>query len=519
MTTAIQTDTQATRPARLRNRDKLNSVDFSWFIVRTLPHQEEKLAGMLRLHQAKTDNILEVYCPTHTTVSVVRNGRDVKAPLFAGHVFVLSTQQALVDFIDRCYPEGVVLHERRKEKGKKAGLWTIPESQMRAFMDFNENYADQVIVLEKPFSDYAFNPKTNEPNEIIKVVDGPLKGREGYLTRFRRDKRLVFNMKSLDSDKYFAVSIPNIWSLQVVRLHNAENDRQTIGTLKERAVDLLVGMIQGCGYGDRTLPLLYEITDYLAATPTLLGLCQELFKNGDCELSRRIARLGTSDAELVLNLVRYEKSNPGYVRENWQNLVIRPFLTPTSGIEFDEGKDEGRIIHKDFTEIISKVSITELAYYPSKEKEETLTTTYFTHIGVIKNNDNSFTLFANWDSFLKEYFRTEGNANLRLVQGTTQIVNDEETDGCKAEKLVQSFRNYAPTLYGVLTDDSSQVRAVMDFKVGADKLNVLAVTTVSDTGKAKDELIQTCISICKEINTTTHLAVWRRYLRSVWLHV
>lgn len=153
MTTAIQTDTQATRPARLRNRDKLNSVDFSWFIVRTLPHQEEKLAGILRLHQAKTDNILEVYCPTHTTVSVVRNGRDVKAPLFAGHVFVLSTQQALVDFIDRCYPEGVVLYERRKEKGKKAGLWTIPESQMRAFMDFNENYADQVIVLEKPFSD------------------------------------------------------------------------------------------------------------------------------------------------------------------------------------------------------------------------------------------------------------------------------------------------------------------------------------------------------------------------------
>lgn len=265
--------------------------------------------------------------------------------------------------------------------------------------------------------------------------------------------------------------------------------------------------------------LLYEITDYLAATPTLLGLCQELFKNGDCELSRRITRLGTSDAELVLNLVRYEKSNPGYVRENWQNLVIRPFLTPTSGIDFDEGKDEGRIIHKDFTEIISKVSITELAYYPSKEKEETLTTTYFTHIGVIKNNDNSFTLFANWDSFLKEYFRTEGNANLRLVQGITQIVNDEETDGCKAEKLVQSFRNYAPTLYGVLTDDSSKVRAVMDFKVGADKLNVLAVTTVSETGKAKDELIQTCISICKEINTTTHLAVWRRYLRSVWLHV
>lgn len=513
-----QSDTASTNVPMSRYRDKLNSVDFKWFVVRSLPHQERKLTELLLSYMAGNKNMLEVYSPTHTTASVGNREKDARVPLFAGFVFVLSTQQVVVDFIDRFYPEGAVLYDHSKWHGGKPRFLTIPEEQMRFFKDFNENFADKVIVLERPYSDYAFNPKTNEPNEIVKVVDGPLKGCEGYLTRFRRDKRLVFNMKSLDSDKYFAVSIPNIWSLQVVRLHNAENDRQTIGTLKERAVDLLVGMMQGCGYGDRTLPLLYEITDYLAATPTLLGLCQELFKNGDCELSRRIARLGTSDAELVLNLVRYEKSNPGYVRENWQNLVIRPFLTPTSGIEFDEGKDEGLIIHKDFTEIISKVSITELAYYPSKEKEETLTTTYFTHIGVIKNNDNSFTLFANWDSFLKEYFRTEGNANLRLVQGTTQIVNDEETDGCKAEKLVQSFRNYAPTLYGVLTDDSSKVRAVMDFKVGADKLNVLAVTTVSDTGKAKDELIQTCISICKEINTTTHLAVWRRYLRSVWLH-
>ena len=64
---------------------------------------------------------------------------------------------------------------------------TIPEEQMRFFKDFNENYAEHVIVLEKPYSDYAFNPKTNEPNEIVKVLDGPLKGREGYLTRFHRN--------------------------------------------------------------------------------------------------------------------------------------------------------------------------------------------------------------------------------------------------------------------------------------------------------------------------------------------
>ena len=522
MTTAIRTDTQATRPARLRNRDKLNSVDFSWFIVRTLPHQEEKLAGMLRLHQAKTDNILEVYCPTHTTVSVVRNGRDVKAPLFAGHVFVLSTQQALVDFIDRCYPEGVVLHERRKEKGKKAGLWTIPESQMRAFMDFNENYADQVIVLEKPFSDYAFNPKTNEPNEIIKVVDGPLKGREGYLTRFRRDKRLVFNMKLFDSDKYYAVSIPNIWSLHVVRLHNAENDRQTAGTMNERAVDLLAGIIQGCGYGRRTLPLLYDIISYLTATPTLVGLCQKLFRQGDVELSRRMAQLGTKDAALIINLIRYEQDNPGYVQANWQKLLLRPFLTPSPGAVFEDGCGELTVSHEAFTEIITKVSITEQAYYPSRGKEETLSTTYFAHTGMVRNAGNGFTLFANWDRFLGEYFNTGGKANERLVSGTVKCKTDEAYEKDGREKLVESFRNFAPSLYRVLTDESSEVKAVRNLRIGDDALNVFAVTTkgegTDELDRARALLTDTCIRICKEINSTVHLAVWRRYLRTVWLH-
>ncbi|WP_239480884.1 hypothetical protein [Marseilla massiliensis] len=57
--------------------------------------------------------------------------------------------------------------------------------------------------------------------------------------------------------------------------------------------------------------------------------------------------------------------------------------------------------------------------------------------------------------------------------------------------------------------------------VGEDRLNVMAITKISeaDINEAKDELINTCTDICKEINTTTHLAVWRRYLRTVWLHI
>ena len=422
------------------------------------------------------------------------------------------THDALAGFIRDYYPNAVIRVNRKRPSESRATLSTIPEAQMRKFKDYNENYPETAIPLERPYTDYAFNPKTNEPNDIVKVIDGPLAGTEGYITKFRRDKRLVYHIKGLD----LAVSIPNIWNFHVVRVHNAEGDKQTIGTIKERAVDLLIGIIQGCGYGDKTLPMLYEFIEELTI---------KLYNKGHKELSQRFAKLDTKNAELILNLIRYEKDNPGYVKANWNKLVIRPFLTPTPGVEFEDDQHETKIQHTNFTEIIRKVDITEQVYYPSKEEEGTITTTYYAHVGIIQDKDKeSFTLFANWDYFLAEYFMTAGKANEKLVKGTkVQVTNNPENPEREAskEKLIESFHNYSPSLYSILTDEKSNVKAVKEFKVGEDSLNVMAITVKSEENinEAKDELIKTCTDICKEINTTTHLAVWRRYLRTVWLHI
>lgn len=491
-------------------KDKLNRVDFHWFVVRTQPGHENELCAVVRRNKDKVSNILEAYCPTHTTVNVQIAGRSCRLPLFDGYVFVLATQNALADFIRDYYPRAVLMFNRKQSAESRATLCTIPEAQMRMFKDFNENYPDTAIPLERPYTDYAFNPKTNEPNDIVKVIDGPLAGTEGYITKFRRDKRLVYHLKGLD----MAVSIPNIWNFHVVRVHNAEGDRQTLGTIKERAVDLLIGLIQGRGYGDKTLPMLYEFVDELTFKPSLVDFCKSLYNKGHKDLSQRFAKLDTKNAELILNLIRYEKDNPGYVKSNWKKLIIRPFLTPTPGAELKDNQHEIEIQHTNFTEIIRKVDITEQVYYPSKEEEGTITTPYYAHVGIIQDKENdNFTLFANWDYFLDEYFMTAGKANEKLVKGI-------KTSDSK-EKLIESFHNYAPSLYNVLTNEKSNVKAVKGFKVGEDTLNVMATTVTSVAGidGAKDELINTCTDICTEINTTTHLAVWRRYLRTVWLHI
>ena len=497
--------------------DKLNHVDFHWYVMRTRPHRESKLVELLEQQKAKTKNILEIYAPTHTTVNMHCKGADKQAPLFAGVVFVLSTQKTLMDFIKEHPLEGDVQYERKKEGGEKACMRVIPEDQMRAFRDYNENYADKVIILERPYTDYAFNAKAGEPNEIVRVVDGPLAGCEGYVCRFRREKRLVFQVRGFEPGSYLTVSYPNVWDLHVVRLHNTANDRLSVGTEKGRAVDALAGILQACGYGEQTLPMLHGIIDHLVAKPSLTALCKDLRKKGEVALSTRLLQMGANEAELVINLARYEHDNPGYVRANWSKLTLRPFLTPTSGGEMETGKDETELRHKGFTEIIRKIDIEEEVYDPAKEKDGSVTTTYFAHIGIMRHSDGHI-LFANWDGFLREYFLTGGKANEKLVGGTVRTTHDGGMPHTEKEKLIESFRNYAPTLYKVLTDAESAVKALPDFATGEDTMNVMAITA-TDLERGKDELIRTCINICTEINTTAHLAIWRRYLRTVWLHV
>ena len=500
--------------------DKLNRVDFRWYIVRTRPHQESKLVELLEQQKAKTKNILEVYAPTHTTVNVHSNGTDKQAPLFAGVVFVLATQKSLMDFMRKHPQDGDVQYERRKEAGERTRMRVIPENQMRAFRDYNENYADKVVVLERPYTDYAFNAKAGEPNEIVRVIDGPLAGCEGYICRFRRERRLVFQVRGFEPGSYLTVSYPNVWDLHVVRLHNAENDRLSVGTEKGRAADVLIGILQACGYGERTLAMFYDIMAYLVVKPSLAALGKELYKKGEVSLSMRLGQMRRNEAELVINFARYERDNPGYVKRNWSKLTLRPFLTPTSGVEIGDGMTMAELKHKDFVEIIRKVDIAEEFYYLAKEKNGSVTTVYFAHIGILQDVEkDEYILFTNWDEFLREYFLTGGKANEKLVGGTTQATCTGTADDEKKEKLIESFRNYAPTLYNVLTDVASAVKAVQGFQVGTEALNVFAVTTKADgLEKAKVELVNTCIRICKEINTTTHLAIWRRYLRTVWLH-
>ena len=114
-------------------------------------------------------------------------------------------------------------------------------------------------------------------------------------------------------------------------------------------------------------------------------------------------------------------------------------------MEFEDGKDEAVLPHAHFTEIIRKTDITEQAYRPSKGEEESMTTTYYSHIGIMSDMlHGGYILFANWDIFLGQYFLTTGEANERLVEGTSRNGKGVKDGNAQEEKLIESFRNFAP---------------------------------------------------------------------------
>ena len=480
----------------------LQSQEIQWFVIHTRPNQEKKVKDILANEQTQRSNILDFYCPMNTTVRVQRGKQEEMLPLFAGRVFVLTTQDTARAILGEKYPEGYLEYDKTQKR-----VMTVPDLQMLFFMDFNEHYPEKVLVLERPYSDYAFNAKNDEPNEAIKVIDGPFEGKTGYLVRFRGNRRLVFQMEGM------AISIPDIWDYHLTRLHNSEGDRQSRHTLKARIVDLIVGKLQDSGFADNAYPTFIWLINTLIERGSFAGLQEEIGQHADRETYRRLAEsvrnLSVEEAEQIQSLANYIKTDPEFADSYKDRPTLRPFLTPTPGIRAAAGKDYAVCRHKDYTEMIRKVTFLEDTFFPKEDLASEAPTSYYAHVGVLRKKNNRCAVFINFDKILREYFLLGGQA--------------------KAKQL-DTFKTYAPLLHQVLKGEHT-VKAEKELAVGTETFNALCIQTATDIAEegkelseqhdilaALDTLTETGRRICQEINGSTHLAIWRKYLREIWLH-
>lgn len=544
----------------MSTRIKRDNTRLLWYEIKVPPGKELQLRDELESKMGDVININGYYCPIRTTHDefykqddgwyLGYGGRPTKKsknrtglyarkhdiPLFSGRVFVHGTEEAIAKFLnERQLLKGSILYSAIVEDGKRRMPVTIPEEQMERLRDFNENFIDDPILLRHPFNDYAFNEKKGEPNETIKIVDGPLAGQTGYLIRIgrNRSKAMAFQMKDPTGKGYIPIGIPNILDYHIVRVHNAEIDPAVIATKKARAIDLLVGLIQGAGFkDDEVMNTLYEVVKRLLEHKTLENVADSFGKENrnpsddEKALSAALKNMDIDEQRLVHNLVRYEETFPDYVKSNWRDFVFRPFLTPTSGIRpLEDGKEYAVLPHDGFEEVIIPTSISEWTYYPKERKGSTETATYYAHVGIKDQGNGDYLVFTNWDGLLSKYFMTGGAARARLLK------EPDSESGRDAKKLMESFFKYSRPLYDVLAGQSV-VKPIHKLELSTGTLDVLGIiihgigqdlhidNLLSDKD-VKDSisiLINKCVEICQSLSSTPHLKAWRDYLNTVWLH-
>lgn len=296
---------------------------FAWYVIVTRAHQEHKVCDLLT--ERRRADILRVYLPERTTVNAVRGGRVERLPLLRCRVFVYGARRAIDAFLADC-PYAASL--QRDHTARR--IMTVPEAEMECFIEFNRHDVDRLLVLERPYRRYLFDPAKGRANVRARVIDGPFAGLEGLLVRVRKDHRLVFRIGEM------AVSIPNVWQWHLLRLTDADAADERRRTDPAYLIDRLTAALQRSGLTHETGRYLIWAVRRLQTEASLGRLCAEAAANARIEpapwqtVVRAFSALTGAEAEALTSLSYYFSLHPDELDRRPADTPLRPFLTPVT---------------------------------------------------------------------------------------------------------------------------------------------------------------------------------------------
>ncbi|MDO4929666.1 MAG: transcription termination/antitermination NusG family protein [Bacteroidales bacterium] len=520
---------------------KTDAKTLRWLVVHTQNRQEEKLAGLLKGYIARQSattgggNIIEVYRPTQK-VRTVSEGKVRETPAMSGFVFVHATEYAATAFLLKHYPEGFLLRDRTTDD-----VMTIPEDEMRQFMDFNAQEMEELLVLERPFYQYSNNLR----NIRARVNNGPFAGKEGVLIHLRNERRLVFRLGDL------AISIAQVWKYDLTRINTTcdgtEPSPEEKAVRPMRVVDRLEGLLQKAGLIDDAPAALRFIVDRLQTHRTITRLKTAVALEG-VEVEQEARPTETEQKNSTSRKSENEKTyRPDYKKvqkflsaltedaaadlkslahllqeapEMTETLIplnpLRPFLTPGAQVKIPT--ESQRIVeilpHRHFTELVCPVEIEELFHDRSTDTTAPRRIVYDARVALVPiaksttdipttNTPVSSLLIADWSAIITPY---------RLLEGKAKAEQDKIlASWCPALlELLHGNHPFGLTVRSVSLPDG----------------HVLIGPSISVTAEAKNwgdktlkDFLNPLLDICATISASTHLAALRRSLQRIWLPV
>lgn len=517
---------------------KTDATTLRWLVVHTLNRQEEKLAGLLKGYIARQSattgggNIIEVYRPTQK-VRTVSEGRVRETPAMSGFVFVHATEYAATAFLLKHYPEGFLLRDRTTDE-----VMTIPEDEMRQFMDFNAQEMEELLVLERPFYQYSNNLR----NIRARVNNGPFAGKEGVLIHLRNERRLVFRLGDL------AISIAQVWKYDLTRINTtgdgADPTPEEKAVRPMRVVDRLEGLLQKAGLIDDVPAALRFIVDRLQTHRTITRLKTAVALES-VEVEQEAHKTETEPKNSASRKSEDEKTyRPDYPKiqkflsaltedaaadlkslahllqeapDETDTLIplnpLRPFLTPGSQVQVPT--ESQRIIeilpHQYFTELVCPVEIEELFHDRNTDTTAPRRIVYDARVALVPtaksttdagtNTPASALLIADWSALITPY---------RLLEGKTKAEQDK------------SLASWCPALLELLQGTHPSGLTVRSVSLpGGHVLTGPSISVTADTKDLGDKFLKDFLNplfeICSTISASTHFAALRRSLRGIWI--
>lgn len=159
-----------------------------WHVMRVSYNRELKVGEYLRT--------LGFECYTPVIVEVNNFDKDgnrikIEKSVLPNFLFVRATTDQIYQIKQRL-PNDLPLHYYLDRTAEAPTPMTIPDKMMEDFIQEVEHRQEQLLWLDHPTDVFTRGRK-------VRVIYGPLTGREGFVLRIKRDRRFVLTLNGLCS--------------------------------------------------------------------------------------------------------------------------------------------------------------------------------------------------------------------------------------------------------------------------------------------------------------------------------
>lgn len=421
---------------------RLNAFNFfMWFIVKTDVFTEQKSMDLLR--EKYGDTIVDIYFPLRRRVCMNEQGEQKVrfAPVLQGMFFIrVESERRLERILSKhgyFMYRGADYDKRSSEVTQrtffaKAHILCadtkshslteivrrarIPDEDMERFIYYNDRIADGIeglSIVDKRYSDLVM------VNDTIRILNGPLAGWVGVVKQVKnkgkKDRHLLVRF---GNDRCLNISNVRQYDMQIEHEATAGAKSEAVGAW--RAIDQLIGFLQARKPAENASAALRKhFIDYLDKQKVYrnrhssdIAYCNKVEATTK---ARQQQILGDIDESMRGNfriLANYFKADGGTTGQVLDELipdaVLRPFLTPTSGVTIPQEQDYAVLCHDGIAEIVIRCNLRD--FFREKEYEADKYAPvfdedydYYAHFALLPTDEGKLKAICSWGGFYDYY--------------------------------------------------------------------------------------------------------------------